>query len=194
MIINFGKHKGEKFEELPLEYLIFLIRCDTSNSQSCKIIKQNYPEVIDDAKKCFINDVIPDVDYKFNFGKHKDQNIKDVPLKYLFWLIECDTSKYSTCLLIKTKYPDAINAAFTFLKDKRKHYKIIEITEQNIEFFIKFCNITRETDLFYINYFMKPMKYKMIIFIKILNDIVKKLYIEKSINVICKDVFRINQL
>lgn len=111
LLLNFGKYNGKTLDQVPLKYLIFLI----------KTCKNTRPEVVETVRKIFDHDNNPNIDYVFNWGKYNSFDIKVVPINYLFWLVECDNKKVDDkYYFIKKFYQDSIDIAIKYLKLKRE--------------------------------------------------------------------------
>lgn len=133
LTLNFGKFNGQRLDQVSLNYLIWLSKCDTTEDEIGKNVKKFHPEVIDVVKKFFYHSGDVDMTYIFKFGKYTGKNINQIPLVYLFWLVECQDNNYSACLFVKANHPEAITAAVEFLtKKKNMALSVVQDTTQTV--------------------------------------------------------------
>ena len=109
-VFDFGKHKGIRLEDVPESYLMWLIGNETIWKKRPDLWRTLYrngfvrdrpPPDVEEAKRptrsAKSDDEVPkddgEVDFVFNFGKHRSQKWDDVPASYRDWVVKNDVWK-----------------------------------------------------------------------------------------------------
>ena len=110
-VFDFGKHKGVRIEDVPESYLMWLVtnesiwkkRSDLWRALARNGLIRDEPPPTDAGREAkrptYVesNDApqkFPgNVDYVFNFGKHRSEQWEDVPISYRDWVVKNEVWK-----------------------------------------------------------------------------------------------------